>query len=330
MTAATSSRPLSPALVTRARVGWTDLAWLVWRQHRVLIGITTLGVAIVAGLLVWDATDLRHASAYPLLANLVLPSAAGLIAVFWGAPLLAVEYEQRTQLLVWAQDVSPMRWLTAKIVLLGAVAAILLAIIGGADDVFVNAITSTGHEYPAQYGPWGSVGFESWIPLQVSYALFGFALGLAASAVMRRTVGAMATTLVLFTGVRLAIGSWRPTFLTPLRYVTAPTANIVRAPGTNSMPIGVQYSVDAAGNHVGIPQVCFDTRTYLTNVPCARAHGVVATYVDYQPASRLLPFHLIEFGIFAVLTAALLTIAFRVIRPSGARPSWSPGRPAAG
>ncbi|HEY4453655.1 MAG TPA: hypothetical protein VGN81_05020 [Pseudonocardiaceae bacterium] len=52
----------------------------------------------------------------------------------------------------------------------------------------------------------------------------------------------------------------------------------------------------------------------MVNVACAKANGAVATYVDYQPASRLLPFHLIEFGIFAVLTAALLTVVLVSLR----------------
>jgi hypothetical protein len=105
---------MSPALTRRDRVGWADLAWLVWRQHRILIAVTTLGIAIASALDWWDAADVANSSAYQGLANVVVPSAAGLVGVFWGAPLLASEYEQRTHLVAWAQDVSPMRWLTGK------------------------------------------------------------------------------------------------------------------------------------------------------------------------------------------------------------------------
>ena len=314
MTAATTSRSLSAAPTRRAEVGWIDLAWLVWRQHRLLIAFTTLGVAIMSGLLWWDASDLYHASAYPLLLNMFVPAATGVAGVFWGAPLLAGEYEQKTNLLVWSQDTSRMRWLTAKLVLLGVVAAILWGIIGLADTTFIHAINAATPSRPDQYGPWLFAGFESWIPLQVIYALFGFALGLAASAVLRRTVPAMAATLVLFTVARFAIGLWRPTFLTPLRYVTAPAVDSIGAPGVNSLVIGESYTVDAAGTRLNVPQSCFNADTGVTNVACARSHGVVATYVDYQPASRLLTFHLIEFGIFAVLTAALITITVLWVR----------------
>ncbi|HEX4224863.1 MAG TPA: hypothetical protein VHZ97_21020, partial [Pseudonocardiaceae bacterium] len=124
MTAATQSRSLSPALVRRAEVGWSDLAWLVWRQHRMLIGITTLAVLVAVGVFYWDSVDLSGRSSV-YLEMIVVPAAAGVIGVFWGAPLVSVEYEQRTQLFVWAQDVSPVRWLVAKITILGATAAVL-------------------------------------------------------------------------------------------------------------------------------------------------------------------------------------------------------------
>ncbi|HJP78190.1 MAG TPA: ABC transporter permease subunit [Pseudonocardiaceae bacterium] len=314
MTAATTSRPLSPALSRRTHIAWRDLAWLGWRQHRILIGLTTLGVAIVAGLLWWDAADLSHSTSYPLLTMVFLPCTAGVVGVFWGAPVLSGEYEQRTHLLVWSQDVSPLRWLTAKIVLLAACAAILWGIIGAADSTFIHAITTNGHQVPFQYGPLGSVGFESWIPLQMIYAVFGFALGLAVSALVRRTVAAMGITLVLFTAARFAVGLVRPNFVAPLRYAAPPTWGLVSPPGLGSMPVGDSWSIDAAGHTVDFPAACVNYNNGDVSIPCAKAHGLVATYVDYQPGSRVLPFHLIEFGIFAILAAALLAFALYRIR----------------
>ena len=309
MTAATTSRSLSPALQRRDRVGWADLAWLVWRQHRTLIAATTLGVAIVAGLFWWDAADPRHASAYPFLANLVMPAAAGVIGVFWGAPLIATEYEQRTHLMAWAQDVSPVRWLTAKLTMLGAIAAVLATILGLADTTFINAINAGGRAVPDLYSPWGFAGFESWIPLQIVYALSGFALGVAVSALLRRTVGSIAVTMVVFAAVRFAVGAWRLTFLPPLRHFQPPSGFLYGAPEPGAVELGLNHLVNAAGSEVSLPSRCYSMTTGELDLGCAKANGAVAAYVDYQPASRLLPFHLIEFGIFAVLTAALLTVA---------------------
>jgi hypothetical protein len=313
MTAATVSHSLSPALTRRERVRWTDLAWLVWRQHRLLIVVTTIGVAIASALYWWDATDVVHSNAYQVLANVIVPAASGLVGVFWGAPLLASEYEQRTHLVAWAQDTSPVRWMIAKFVLLGAVIAVLWAILGAADSTFIHVVNGNGPMYSSLFGRWGMAGFESWIPLQVIYALFGFALGVAVSALVRRTVMAIGLTAVLFAGVRFAVLDWRPTFLPPLIAVLpprGPTYSIDTGPG--ALQIGFGQTVDAAGNPISIPFDCYNIHTSTWSVPCATAHGAVATYQDYQPASRLLPFHLIEFGIFAVLTAAL--IAFTVYR----------------
>jgi hypothetical protein len=331
MTAATTSRSLSAAFQRRDRVGWADLAWLVWRQHRTLIAVTTLGVAIVAGLLWWDAADLHHASAYPYLENLVMPAAAGVIGMFWGAPLIAGEREQRTHLVVWSQDVSPVRWLTAKLIVLGGVAVVLATILGLADTTFINAISRAGHPAPDQYSQWGFAGFESWIPLQIMYALFGFALGVAVSALLRRTVGSIAVTLVVFAAARFAVGAWRLTFLPPLRHVQPPSGYLYGAPEPGAVQLGLDHIVNAAGNDISLPNQCYSMTTGELDLGCARAHGAVAAYVDYQPPSRLLPFHLIELGIFAVLTAILLTVAVRCVRrPSGATPSSSPGTRAAG
>jgi hypothetical protein len=314
MTAATTSRPLSPAFQRRDQVGWADLVWLVWRQHRTLIAVTTLGVAIVAGLLWWDAADLYHASAYPFVENLVMPAAAGVIGIFWGAPLIATEYDQRTHLVVWAQDVSPIRWLTAKLTMLGAIAVVLATILGLADTTFINAINGDGHPVPDLYGRWGFAGFESWIPLQIMYALFGFALGVAVSALLRRTVGSIAVTLVVFAAARFAVGAWRLTFLPPLRHVQPPSGFLYGAPDPGAVEIGLDHIVNAAGNEIGLPSRCYSMTTGEVDLGCAKANGAVAVNVDYQPAGRLLPFHLIEFGIFAVLTAILLTVAVLTVR----------------
>ena len=313
MTAATMSRSLSPALLRRDRVRWTDLAWLVWRQHRVLITVTTLGVAIVAALLWWDAADVGHSHAYQLVDLLLVPAAAGLVGVFWGAPLLAGEYEQRTHLVVWAQDVSPTRWFVAKLTILGGTAVALGAILGAADSALTDALNSTGLPYSDVYSRWGRVGFESWIPLQIMYALFGFVLGAAVSTLVRRTVLSIGLTAVLFAGARFAVAAWRPVFLPPLRLAVPPTG-LFYGPIPGGLQLDFGQTVDAAGHPMAMPMQCYNTTTYTWDVACARAHGAVATNVTYQPASRLLPFHLIEFGIFAVLTAALVTFAVLRLR----------------
>ncbi|HEX3780390.1 MAG TPA: hypothetical protein VHX38_12030 [Pseudonocardiaceae bacterium] len=313
MTAATLNSSLSPTLKRRDKIGLGDLAWLVWRQHRVLIAVTSLAVLATAGLLWWDSTDLSHASAYPLLTLTVVPAAAGVFAVFLGAPLLPAEYERGTHLVVWSQDVTPGRWLLAKVGLLGTWLIVLFAILGAADTTFIGRINGD-RIVSDQYGPWGFVGFESWIPLQIVYALFGFALGLAVGALIRRMVVSMVVTMVVFTVVRLAVGLWRPTFLAPLRYTVPPPSSAFDPPGVHALKIGYEHTVDVAGNQVPFPSTCYNDQTNMVNTACAKSHGLLASYVDYQPASRLPTFHWIEFGIYAVLAVALLSMTAILVR----------------
>ena len=67
------------------------------------------------------------------------------------------------------------------------------------------------------------------------YAAFAFALGVTVGMLLRRTVPAMAATLVVFAGVRLAVANWiRPYLLAPLRIVSAvvpPSPHAGNSPG---------------------------------------------------------------------------------------------------
>jgi hypothetical protein len=56
----------------------------------------------------------------------------------------------------------------------------------------------------------------------IGYAAFAFALGVTAGVLIRRTIPAMAATLVVFAGARLAVTYWvRPYLIAPLRATSA-------------------------------------------------------------------------------------------------------------
>ncbi len=139
---------------------------------------------------------LMQAALPPVL--LVLPA---LIGVFWGAPLVARELETGTFRLAWTQGVTRQRWLAVKLTLAGlasmAVAGLLSLILtwwfSPIDRVQLNQLT------PAMFGVRGIT--------PIGYAAFAFALGVTAGAFIRRTIPAMAATIVVFTGVRLAFTS---------------------------------------------------------------------------------------------------------------------------
>ncbi|MBW4716205.1 ABC transporter permease [Saccharothrix obliqua] len=326
--------------IRRDRVGWPDLLWLTWRQHR--WQLLTVGGGAVLGSLVWLAlawlinstgtTDhgfwfiggLRGPS--QLIAELPAAGAA-VIAVFWAAPLLSREYEQQTHLLVWSQDLPPTRWLLGKVVLLGVPAVGLSAGFGAAVLVLLDAVNEAmpqvpGRGYYVPFSPFSSLSFEAAPLVQVGYAAFGFALGLAFSALTRRTVLSMGLTLGAFVTVRFLVGNvWRPHFMTPVRTYEMyeprfrdPT--VVDDQRVGSMHIRGGYA-DAAGREVPFPSVCSDgyrggdEDNY---IKCVTDHGVVQYFTDFHPADRVVPFQLIEFGVFAVLAAGLLAVAFTRVR----------------
>ncbi|HEY6788080.1 MAG TPA: hypothetical protein VI365_12295 [Trebonia sp.] len=154
---------------------------------------------------------------------LVLPA---LIGAFWGAPLIARELETGTFRLAWTQSVTRQRWLAVKLGLTAlasmAVAGLLSLILtlwfSPIDRVQLNRLT------PAVFSERGIT--------PIGYAAFGFALGVVAGALIRRTIPAMAATIVAFTATRLAFAYWvTPNLIPPLKVVSALVAPTGSGPG---------------------------------------------------------------------------------------------------
>jgi hypothetical protein len=351
MTGTTMSPPAAPAVSrTRHGGGFVGLAWLTWRQHRWLIVAGVLGFGLLTAYLLWLDQEIGRLAApcggpctfastprelvqatsrADTLLN-TLMFAGPVVAAFLAAPLVSREYERRTNLLVWSQDVRATYWFAVKAFLLVAVVAVLSAVLGFVASNLAHllyVIRDPRISYPNLF-----VGhfFEATPAMQVGYTLFGFALGLAVSAVVRRTVPAMGITLAVFIATRLLVYRERAYFMPLLRHldpVQQPSAAmlsgarkpIVEIYGDNALLVNFGYA-DAAGNSVPVTD-----RFCLVNVKpgpsmgelmqaCLRDHGAVNRYVDYQPGSRIGTFHLIEEGIFLGLAAVLFVLAWWRVR----------------
>ena len=154
-----------------------------------------------------------------LLFVLIAPAITG---VFWGAPLIAREFETGTGRLTWNQSVTRARWLSVKLALTGAAAMAVTegfsllqawwaAPISRAVDLGGSVSVFSGSRFsPLTFATGGIV------PL--GYAAFGFALGVAAGLLIRRAVPAMALTLAVFVAVQVVMPLWiRPHLLPPTR-----------------------------------------------------------------------------------------------------------------
>ncbi len=156
------------------------------------------------------AQPVHHPRQQPAdLDGVLIGAVPGLLGVFWGAPLVARELESGTFRLVWTQSVTRTRWLAVKLGLVGLAtmtAAGLLSLIvtwwaSPLDRAHLNIFNT----------------FDERDIVPIGFALFAFVLGVAAGLIIRRTLPAMAITLVAFVGARLAITNWvRPNLISPL------------------------------------------------------------------------------------------------------------------
>ncbi|MCE6999367.1 hypothetical protein LZG04_31835 [Saccharothrix sp. S26] len=322
----TGTTTATAPVTKRDRVGWGDLAWLTWRRHRWGVLALTAAVGVVVALalgVAWrveatgGAGELFGRWSYVSVAYVlvVAPMTIGLaIGVFWAAPLLSREYEQRTHVVAWSQDLTATRWLTGMVVLLGVPALVLSVGVGLALITLMNSVNAVMPDR-APFVPMEMPAFEATPLSQVAYASFGFALGLALSALTRRTVLSMGLTLGVFLAVRIVVsGLWRPYFQQPLRMVEPYQAlgESSGGPPADAWVVNSGFS-DAAGSEMPYPRQCTDIQDNRDYATCMVDHDV-HYFSEYHPADRLVPFQLYEFAIYAVLAAALFALAFTWVR----------------
>lgn len=267
------------------------LVWLIWRQHRVQMLIT---VALLLALGAFMAQ--RGEAAAPLLGWLpVLPT---LIGMFWGAPLLAREFERGTQRLAFTQSVPRRRWLWTKLGTLSATVTAAGLALGLMVNLWARSVDADHFGDRALFTGTGVAAGAWW--------LFAFVLGTAAGAVIRRVIPALAVTVALFLIVLFAIFQARDTYADPVRL--APNAQ----PAAGALVADSTW-VSSTGEDVADPPECANEpkNSYLQ---CVEAAGY-RTVMLIQPADRYWPFQWTEATIL-LLGAALLTgpVAYRVLK----------------
>jgi hypothetical protein len=143
-------------------------------------------------------------------ASILFPAVMG---AFWGAPLVAREFESGTFRLTWTQSETRVKWLAAK-----------LAVVGAASAVTIGLFSLMATWWSS---PWDRVNGDPFSTFDVrnitpiGYALFAFALGVALGVLIRRTLPAMAATFVVYGAVRVFYNLHiRPHLLSPLTYTT--------------------------------------------------------------------------------------------------------------
>jgi hypothetical protein len=343
--------------------------WLSWRQFRGQAAVAVAALAVFAIVLAVTGPHLASlyaakgiarchggcgplassfltqvgAGSYPVVYVLGLAGIAvtpGVIGIFWGAPLVAREYETGTFRLAWTQSITRARWLAGKLALPGLAA---MAVTEGLSLMLAwwaapigQAARLTGQStFPLGMGPFSPLVFDAHGVAPLGYAAFGFTLGLAVGLVLRRAVLAMAVTLVLFAAVQVAM----PLAIRPHLFSSDRTTEAIDSfsgstyIGASRFAFAVDYlpsqpgawiissgAVNAAGLPVGvIPAACRQGAANGTSdfPGCLTRHGIRVA-VTYQPTSRFWAIQWTETGIYLALALALAGFCFWRL---GRRPS---------
>jgi hypothetical protein len=282
--------------------------------------------------------------------------APAVMGLFWGAPLIAREVEAGTHRIAWNQSVTRTRWTLVKLGLVGlaavATAGLLslmvtwwaspidaASLVGGSAQAASTAangahITVDGFA-EARLDP---AIFDARGVVPLGYAALAFALGVTAGVLVRRTVLAMALTLVAFVTIQVVMPIFVRPYLLPAAHYTAPVTkqgsvavNTNAGTGLSTIQLTAPFAkpgawvlsdilttpsggkpADAIMTPAGpeltqLPGACIPTASGLNRVACEQ--GLAAIHlresVTYQPASRFWPLQWIETGIYLVLAAGL-------------------------
>ncbi|WP_329250266.1 ABC transporter permease [Actinoallomurus sp. NBC_01490] len=348
------------------------MIWLTWRQFRAAAGMMAAALIVLAGILTVTGQGLAgdystgiaacvtqsdgcsnffqqfyHDNLMPFLAVtavvLVLPALSGL---FWGAPLVARELESGTHRLVWNQSITRTRWLAVKLGLTG-LAAMTAAGLGSLAVTWWSVPVDKAAAGNAPSIPrLGPLLFPSRGIVPIGYAAFAVALGVAVGMLVRRSLPAMAITLLVFVVVQVVMPlGVRPHYLSPKRAAielsttTLEDFGIQQGGGPLHLTMKSQVPtdtgawilssrlVDASGRTVRGESIPVST----SSGPCAphrqmqagqAVSGCLAEInrlgyrqeLVYQPSSRFWTFQWIETAIYSAFALGLAGFGFWHLR----------------
>jgi hypothetical protein len=346
------------------------LIWLTWRQFRLQAAGAAVIVAGFAVLLAVTGPQLAHLYAsspigschggpdacgpyasdfldalyngeywlLELLGIVTVLAAPAVIGIFWGAPLVAGEFEAGTHYLAWTQSITRTSWLAVKLTLTGLVAMAVteaLSLMEGWWATPISLAVARGACCsPVAMNQFSPLVFATHGVTPLGYAAFGFVLGVAVGLLVRRAVRAMALTLAIFALLQVAVPLWvRPHLFPPDHTVTTLSSwasvnvSIYRDAGFSLEPYGfsepeawvlsTRGPVDTAGDPVStFPADCrpgvgagFAKNDQIAMLDCLDSHGVRIA-VTYQPAGLYWAFQWTETAIYIALALAMAGYCF--------------------
>lgn len=315
------------------------MIWLTWRQFRSHAVAIYAPVAILAAILVITGPQLVHLaqtsgsnllgglnglqSTLYMLGEFVVLVLPPIIGMFWGAPLITRELDAGTHRLIWNQGITRTRWLATKLGFTGLASIAAAGLLSLAVSVWARPIDSAadsltdlaGMYFPRTF----PLVFDTRGVVPLGYAAFAFALGVTLGLLLRRTLPAMALTMVGYVVVQIAMISWVRPYLLPSAHLTTAITDenfrnlsngitlTINAPGAW---ITSEQTINASGQVVPAPSEairnCLGTMPGERNPACfAHVTAGFRQVVTYQPANHFWALQWCETGVYLVLAVAL-------------------------
>jgi hypothetical protein len=286
----------------------------------------------------------------------LLVAAPAVMGLFWGAPLIAREIEAGTHRVAWNQSVTRTRWTLIKLGLVGLAAIATAGLLSLMVTWWASPIDAAGllggtAQAAAAGGNGAHITFSGFAEARLDPVIFdargvaplgdaalAFAIGVTAGVLLRRTLSAMAVTLVAFVAIQVLMPNFVRPHLLPPAHVTVPMSvqhtqiNTNAGNGVSSIQLtgsfgspGAWVLSDTVITRSGAPSpnvVMTPAGPVLTPLPqaCQPTPGLgingancrtalqglhLRQSVTYQPASRFWPLQWIETGIYLLLAAGL-------------------------
>lgn len=340
--------------------------WFAWRQSRKSIMILGLFLVIYAAFVIlsgihfWHVyqstladcrlnpanptcNDLSAGSLFPtvpdrLLTGLIPTTVTFLpiiLGVFWGAPLLAKEYADGTNSLVWTQSISRRKWLTVKLIWVLAGTVVLMAAFAALVTWWLKTLNALDMD---RFANGDKFGIEGIVP--IATGLFAVAYGIMFGAWFRKVMVAVGVTIAMFVIVSHIVipNLLRPNYMKPIT-VTAPIGPDQLNSGANipkNAWITSQTIYDGSGHAVlgdifpAAPPQCQKVIQQQAGVPGggvvirakARSSDPISACLNkagwhqvakYQPDYRYWDFQEIESGIYLGLSAIAVAATYWLV-----------------
>lgn len=302
------------------------MTWLAWRQLRAQAAVLVAALVVVVIALIATRPhlvdvhgpsgngELTGPYVWLRLLGTVLIGLPAAIGAFWGSPMIAGELEARTHRLVWTQSITRDRWLAVKLALTAAAAVAIVGIFAAAFTWWCAPIdaTTSSRISPANFAQRG------FIP--IGYTLFAISVGTLIGAIARRTLPAMAMTLVVFFIVRLSVQKLIRPHLAPLSTVRTDPFE----PSPQRGWVMLTHTVDAAGHPASggdlesrLTAACHITRA---TPDVDKALASCAHRMGIRNVTRIIPSHSFwqlqsyELLVFLGVTAGIVAVTFWWVR----------------